>query len=169
MSGGWAVRGHVELGRFEDEGAAIAAAWTVTKAGSARPEVVPEQTQVSDWNSPGRTGGYFKTCEVSPVTHRVAPLHGGSGGGPTLVREVMVTMHVMAAERIVHGLAPDAAQRALFDFVVKAASDPLYDDADLDEYEDLSISVVTMARREDLALFVAEVEAVVINTPRIVR
>ena len=167
MSGDWAVLGFPALGRFATEGEAIAAAWTVTKPGHSRPAVVPAQTQVSDWNSPGRTGGYFKTCEVSPVRHRVDPSYGGSVGGPKLVREVMVTMHVMAAERIVHGLAPDAAKRALFDFVVKAASDPLYDDADLDEYEDLSISVVTMERREDLALFVAEVEAVVVNTPRL--
>lgn len=157
----WVVDGCPALGEFDTEGEAIAAAWSQTMPGGKRPGI---RERVNDeWRGAEIAGVWADEITVAPVVGRSA----STGHGARTVLSTTFTAPRRMAELVAVSMDADEIRKSWFSWVVRHVEPVLYADNpfEMRPGEDLSIGVESMDF--DGEVFVAKVEAVIINVPAV--
>ena len=153
----WRVDGCPALGEFDTEGAAIAAAWTVTMAGGVRPAVSERALDLSQpetWRPDG--------IQVEAVKGSME----STAHGPRPVLFTTFRAPRALAELVVHGIEhAEDQRRAYYEWITRNVTPALREQNPfpMHDHEDLSVGIETMFF--DGATFVARIEAVIIALP----
>lgn len=154
----WRVDGCPALGEFATEGAAIAAAWTVTTPGGVRPAV---SERALDLSRP-KTWRPDEGIQVEAVKGSME----STAHGPRPMLFTTFRAPRAMAELVISGIEDREDQRkAWYEWIMRNVAPVLRAENPFPMHDHEDISVVIGTMRFDGATFVARIEAVIIALP----